>query len=106
MIKHEFSAAVTTVAEVSKTPSLIALMELANTTGAMAYLQIFWKASADVVLGTTVPNAVIALPPNGGAVLPFEEPGWATNGTAWSIAGTTDRGNAVTAAISVTIWKY
>ena len=86
-------------------PSYVSVMELANTTAAIAYLQVFWKAAGSVTLGTTVPDVVIGLPASGGAVLHFEDEGWKTRGTAWSIAGTTTRGGLTGAAISVTIWR-
>lgn len=86
-------------------PTYIATLEFANTTAAMAYVQIFWKAASDVTLGTTVPDVVIGLPASGGAVLHFEGEGWRTMGTAWSFAATTTRTGLTAALTSVTIWK-
>lgn len=100
-------------AQVGSTPvlmsdqvSYVGLMELANTTAAIAYVQIFWKAVADVTLGTTVPDVVIALPASGGCVLPFEGEGWRTAGNGpWCLAGTTTRTGNTEALVSVTIWR-
>lgn len=105
-VDHFKSAQVgSTVVAGSNVPTYIGTMELANTTAAMAYLQIFWAASGDVVLGTTVPDVVIPLPASGGAVLNFEGEGWKTHGTAWSMAGTTTRTGNTQALIDVVIWK-
>ena len=86
-------------------PTDITLMELSNTTAAIAYLQIFWLATGAVTLGTTVPDVVIGLPANGGAVLKFEGEGWHTGGTAWGMCGTTTRTGLTQALIDVTIWR-
>ena len=86
-------------------PIDIAIAELANTTAAIAYLQVFWKAAADVTLGTTAPDVVIGLPASGGAVLHFEGEGWHTGGTAWSFAGTTTRTGSTQALVDVAIWE-
>ena len=86
-------------------PTDISIMELSNTTAAIAYLQIFWVLAGSVTLGTTVPDVVIGLPANGGAVLKFEGEGWHTGGTSWSMAGTTTRTGLTQALIDVTIWR-
>jgi hypothetical protein len=104
--EHAFSSEVAgTVLLVSNQPMYISTVEYLNTTAAIAYLQIFWKAVADVTIGTTTPDVVIGLPASGGAVIPFADGGWKTRGTSFSIAATTTRTGLTGAAVSVTIWK-
>ncbi len=83
----------------------IGVIECANTTAAAAYLQIFWKAASAVTLGTTVADAVIALPASGGAVISFPDQGWKTMGSAWSMAGTTTATGNTEALINVSVWR-
>lgn len=105
-VDHLISAEVAgTAVAMSNVPTYIATLELANTTAAMAYVQIFWLASGSVTPGTTVPNVVIGLPASGGAVLQFGDEGWKTLGTAWSMIATTTRTGSTGAAVSVTVWK-
>lgn len=61
-----------------------------NTTAAVAYLQVFYKAAASVTLGTTVPDAVIPIPANSGVAV---DSGWHINSGAAgvSLAATTTR---------------
>lgn len=105
-VVHHLSTAVTgTVLVGSTTPTSIALIEVGNTTAAIAYIQIFWAAAADVNLGTTAANAVIPVPASGGVVLPFEDSGWKTGGTAWSFASTTTATGSTGAATFITVWR-
>jgi len=105
-VDHLISAAVAgTAVAMSNQPTYIATLEFMNTTAAAAYVQIFWVASGSVTPGTTVPDVVIGLPASGGAVLHFEDEGWKTRGTAWSMIATTTRTGSTGAEVSVTVWK-
>lgn len=105
-VDHFASLAVTgTAQEVSNLPAYIAVLELFNNTAAPAYFQVFWKAVGSVVVGTTVPDMVLPMPASGGAVIPFYGEGLKTRGTAWTIASTTTRTGAVSAACDIVIWK-
>lgn len=88
----------------SNVTTYIGVLEASNTTAAKAYLQIFWKAAADVTLGTTVADAVIGLPASGGVVIAFPDQGWRTN-TVWCVAGTTSATNSTEALIDVSVWR-
>jgi hypothetical protein len=77
----------------------IGSFNLLNTTGAFAYLQIFKNPASTVTLGTTVPDHVIGLPANGGAIMSYGEAGWLVGGTGFSVAGTTQRSNAAAALV-------
>ena len=104
-IAHHISTAITgTVIAGSDVPTDIAMIEVGNTTAAIAYIQIFWLAAGSVTLGTTAPNAVIPVPASGGVVLPFDG-GWKTGGTAWSMASTTTATGSTNAAQFITIWR-
>lgn len=72
---------------------------LVNNTAALAYLQIFGKAAADVTLGTTTPTHVIPMLASGGLSLP--DLNLKIGGPACSIACTTGRANAVAATTDV-----
>jgi hypothetical protein len=101
-----YSAAVGgTVLDVSNVPAYISNYHIGNTTAAVAYLQIFWKAAASVTLGTTVPDVVLLIPASGGATQCFEDEGWKTRGTAFSVAGTTTRSGLTAAILEVTLFK-
>ena len=107
-VDHLISLSVSnTVLDVSNFPTYIATIEAANPSVAVSYLQIFWKASGSVTLGTTVPDVVIPLLGTGGAVIPFQGEGWKTRGTAWSIAATTTRtgSTAGVSPVDLVIWK-
>lgn len=69
-----------------------------NTTAAVAYLQVFNKAAADVVLGTTVPVASFRIPASSSRdiAIPLD-----IDGAGISVAGTTLAGNATGATLSV-----
>jgi len=69
-----------------------------NTTAAVAYFQIFAKPSADVTLGTTVPDLSIGLPASSAMVFPVPESGIFMGGKGLTVAGTTTR-LGLTAAI-------
>ena len=92
-------------ADVSENPTYVGHIHVSNTTAAIAYLQIFWKAAASVTLGTTIPDVVLPVPASGGFFGPFIGEGWRTGGTAWSIAGTTTRTGNSAALLDVVIWK-
>lgn len=89
---------------VSSSGQDIAGYHLLNTTAAPAYLQIFYKASADVTVGVTVPDAAIPLPTSGGATMQFAGKGWRIP-TALTIAGTTTPTGAVGAACHVVLYR-
>lgn len=104
-ITHHLSSAITgTVIAGSTVPTDIALIEVGNTTAAIAYIQIFWLAAGDVTLGTTAANVTFAVPASGGVVLSFNV-GWQTGGTAWSMASTTTATGSTGAAQYITVWR-
>lgn len=105
-LEPALSSAITgTVIVGSTTPTRIGLIEVANTTAAIAYIQIFWLAAASVTLGTTAPNFVIPVPASGGVVLPFDG-AWTTGGGgAWSLASTTTATGSTNAAQYINIWR-
>ena len=104
-LAHHTSLAISnTVTTISDSPTEIGMIEVGNTTAAVAYIQIFWLASGSVTLGTTVANATLIVPASGGIVLPFDG-GWKTGGTAWSIASTTTATGNTAAAQYITIWR-
>ena len=84
---------------VKSSGGILQYVRLVNTTGLLAYLQVFNKASG-VVLGTTVPDFWIRLSANQDLWLPELEVDM-KNGMI--IAGTTLAGNAVGAAISALV---
>lgn len=79
----------------------VGAVEFLNTTAAVAYVQLFPLIAASVTLGTTAPLFSFGLPANGGMTLSFGTEGWVLGGTGLSIAGTTTRTGASTAAVDV-----
>jgi hypothetical protein len=104
LVSHLSTAVAGTVLVGSTVQTTIGLIEIANTTAAIAYVQFFWLAAASVTLGTTVPNFVIPVPASGGVVLPFDG-SWLTGGTAWSYASTTTATGNSAAAQYINIWR-
>lgn len=94
-----------TVVAVKDAPAAIFSLSLTNTTAATAYLQIFFKKSTEVTLGTTVADLVIRLKSNAGSGdirdIAFDDGVGKPGGTGLSIAGTTTPTNSTGAAISV-----
>jgi hypothetical protein len=76
--------------------------KLLNKNAAVAYLQVFDKPAANVVLGTTAPKFYIPLGANEGMNL--ADVAVRFEGTGFSVAATTLPGNAVAAAISTTLF--
>lgn len=105
LVHHKSAEVGGTVLDFSNQPTYVGSIEFANTTAALAYVQIFWKAAASVTLGTTVADVVIGLPASGGMALSFPDEGWRTQGTDWSMAVTTTRTGLTAALTSVTVWK-
>ena len=77
--------------------------KLVNTSGAVAYLQMFAKPASTVVLGTTVPDGWIRLSANESLGLSLPVP-ITLNGTGLSFAGTTTPTGNTGAAISATMF--
>lgn len=97
-----YSDAVTTVQQVKASRGQIYNLKVINTTAAAAYLQVFFKPAAAVVLGTTAPDMVVPLAASESTVVPMDIPaGIGGAGTGISIAGTTTPGGAVGAALKV-----
>lgn len=92
-----------TVVQVKATAAQLYSLRLVNTTAAVAYLQVWWKPSASVNIGTTAPEWVVRLAANETAVIPIPAMGIAKSpDTGLSIAGcTTSSGACTGAAISV-----
>lgn len=99
-----FSAQVSGKQQVQATPGRIWGYHLLNTTAALAYLQIFNKAAANVTLGTDTPDWVIPLAANGSAIVPPIGTLIARHGVAITIAGTTTRTGSTGAAVDVLLW--
>lgn len=102
-----FSASVTAATDIGPTTTTngfkikIGAVEFLNTTAAVAYVQLFPKPASGVTLGTTAPTFSFGLPANGGMTLGFGPEGWVFGGTGVSVAGTTTRTGASTAAVDV-----
>lgn len=80
----------------------ITALKYNNTTAAVAYLQIFFKPSASVTVGTTVPDLSIRMAANESSAWIVLPSGLGTTaGTGITLAGTTTAGGAVAAALSV-----
>ena len=97
------------VQQIAAQASMIVGMKLVNTTGAVAYLQVFAAPAANVTLGTTVPLFVIRLQANESITLydgavPVQVGQYGQSGQGLSIAGTTTAGGNTGAAISVTMF--
>lgn len=94
-----------TVVAVKATQGVLRFMKLVNTTGAAAYLQIFFKPAASVTLGTTVPDWTVRLAASESLPIPDLAGVGLMNGpvigTGLSIAGTTTPTGLTGAAISV-----
>lgn len=91
-------AVAATAVELKASAGTLAGLAVANKTAAVAYLQIFNKPAADVIVGTTVPVIAIRLAANESRQFPFP---LELGGTGISAAGTTDAGGLTGAAISV-----
>lgn len=104
-IPHFYSAQVAgTVLELAASgPQRLRSVVVLNTTGAVAYLQVFNKVAASVTIGTTTPTLSIGLPASSAMALSLPEEGWNVGGTGLSLAGTTARTGATGAAIDVNI---
>jgi len=99
-----FSASVSgTVIKVKDAAGQVFGYHILNNSGVIAYAQMFNKKATDVVIGTTVPDYVIPLPANGGAVMPMGRTG-TTHSTGISIACTTTRGGSAGATCDVLLW--
>ena len=96
-----FSAAVSGTAVAVKTGrSRVYGWQVLNNTAAIAYVQVFNKALADVTLGTTAPDYVIPLAANGESNVSFGGIG-IDHDTGITIAATTGRANSTGAACDV-----
>lgn len=99
-----YNDAVTTAVQVKASRGQVYGLKLINTTAAAAYLQVFFKPAAQVVLGTTVPDLVVPLAANESVVWPMDTPaGLGGTGTGITIAGTTTPGGLTGAALKVSM---
>lgn len=80
----------------------IYFIDAQNTTGALAYLQLFPYAAADVTLGTTPPRMSVGVPAMSHVTFPLPE-GIMFGGSGLSIAATTARANSNASALDVNI---
>ena len=78
------------------------LIDIQNTTAAVAYLQIFNKRAADVTLGTTAPTYAFGVPASGHITIPMPE-GLYLGGGGMSVAGTTTRTGSTGAAVDINV---
>lgn len=99
--QNYFNDAVTTVQQVKAAAGSVMSIVVANTTAAVAYLQVFFLPSANVTLGTTAPEASFRLEANANRVIVFEYPFGDPGATGISIAGTTTATGSSGAALSV-----
>lgn len=91
-----------TKASVHDKASTIYGIALLNETAAVAYLQLFKRASASVTVGTNAPDLALGLPASGGLTLSFPQ-GLIMGGDGLTIAGTTTRTGSTGANISVNL---
>jgi hypothetical protein len=96
-----FNDAVTTVVQVKSGAAQIYGLDLVNTTGATAYLQVFFAPSASVILGTTAPDMTIRIAASGSKYLQFPMPVQPAVNSGLCFAGTTTATGSTGAAISV-----
>lgn len=89
-----------TVVQVKGTAGQLYGMHLVNTTGSVAYLQVFWLPSTSVTLGTTTPAFDVRLAANADLMVPMAV--GVGQGSGISLAGTTTATGSTGAAISVT----
>lgn len=62
---------------VTASQCLVHGLVVVNQTAAEAFLQVFDKLTADVTVGTTVPDYFIPVPASGGVVIPLSKVGFA-----------------------------
>ncbi len=98
-----FSASVNaTKQQVKGTAGQLYGYHILNTTSAIAYMQVFDKASASVTVGTTVADYIIPLPASGGATIEIST--GIAHATGITIACTTTRTGSTNAACDVVIF--
>lgn len=89
--------------EVTSGSANVQFMVLYNTTGSVAYLQIFALPSSGVTVGTTTPDYVVPVAASSHLTVPIPNNGWFLGGTGFTIASTTTRGGSTNAAMDVLI---
>lgn len=77
-------------------------LQALNTTGAVAYLQLFELPSGSVTVGTTAPTLSFGIPASGQLSVTFEH-GLQLTGTGLTAAGTTTRTGSTGAAIDINL---
>lgn len=92
-----------TVTKVKDAPVTLFGYHILNNTAAIAYVQVFDKLSTNVTVGTTVPDYVIPVPANGGAVMAMGRTG-SRHANGMSVACTTTRTGSVAAVCDVLFW--
>lgn len=99
-----FNASVgATKTAVAAAPATLDNFIIVNNTGALAYVQIFNALAANVTVGVTVPDWVIPIPANGGALMPETARG-TRHSVGITIACTTTRTGAAGATCDVVLW--
>ena len=101
-IKKPLNAAAVagTAVDIKTTPCQLQGWQIVNQTAAEAFVQVFDKKAANVVVGTTAPDYWIPLPASGGAVLPLNKVG-IQHDVALSVACTTTPTGAGASAADV-----
>jgi hypothetical protein len=101
---HSYTGNVTgTVLDVSATTQVdLHMVDIQNTTAAVAYLQVFPRAAAAITLGTTVPRYAFGIPASGHITIVIPE-GMRLGGDGCSVAGTTTRGGNTGAALDINL---
>lgn len=87
--------------QIKATGAQLCALNVVNTTGATAYLQVFGKPAATVSVGTTPPDWVLRIPGTGSIALDFSTPMFISSGTGLSVAGTTTSTGSTPAILSV-----
>lgn len=90
-----------TVVQIKDAYGQLVGLRVLNLAAVAAYLQVFAKPAASVVLGTDVPAWCIRLTPNEAAALPLRIPFSPSGGTGLSLAATTTPGGSVGTPVSV-----
>lgn len=107
-----FRDALTIAEQVKATAGQVYMVDLVNGVAATSYLQVFFRPSSEVTLGTSTPDFVLKVPTNAASgftrtycmTVPVGLFGLAGRaGTGLTVASTTGPANATTAAMGVTI---
>lgn len=97
------AAAATPVELKARGEARVVAVDAYNPGTAMAFLQLFGKAAADVTLGTTRPDWVIPIPQGGGRDPVFPQPLVFAAGLTYAVTSTASGSGAPSAACPISI---